>query len=210
MADQKLRVGKITFLNLFPIFYMLEKECDCSGYEFIGGVPSTLNKMLRAGKIDVSPSSSIEYLSHSDKYFLLDGHSISSTGTVMSILLFTKVPIEALDGHTVLTSSQSATSVALLEIIFRKSFRVKCRLKPSDMNHKSDTSGTDAYLLIGDDALRAMKHYRDKVRKPVFLIYDLGELWQKYTRLPFSYALWIYRRNVSEEKSELMIKFKDD
>ncbi|MBI4685556.1 MAG: menaquinone biosynthesis protein [Nitrospirae bacterium] len=210
MGKQKLRIGKFTYSNLFPLFYMLEKKCDCSMYEFVGGVPSTLNKLIRTGKIDVSPSSSIEYLRCGEKYSLLDGHSISSDGPVRSILLFTKKPIAALDGHTILTSSHSETSVALLEIILRKYYRVRCKLKSAEVTHKSGASDVDAYLLIGDDALKAMKYYSDKVRKPGFISYDLGELWRKYARLPFTYALWIYRKDLSEEKSELMIRLKED
>jgi len=49
MADLKLKIGRIPFANLFPIFYTLEKEFDCSSYEFIDGVPSLLNQMLREG-----------------------------------------------------------------------------------------------------------------------------------------------------------------
>ena len=113
----KLKIGRFSYSNLFPIFYMLEKECDCSEYEFIEGVPSELNKKIRENEIDVSPSSSIEYLRNPDKYDLLDDHSISSKGPVGSIFLFSRRPIETLNGLTVLTSSQSETSVALQEIL---------------------------------------------------------------------------------------------
>ena len=99
---------------------MLESECDCSGYEFVEGVPSALNYMLRMGEVDVSPSSSIEYLRHSDEYVIVEDHSISSMGPVGSIILLSGKPIEELNGLSVLTSSQSETSVALLEIILRK------------------------------------------------------------------------------------------
>ena len=210
MAEHKLKIGKIPYANLFPIFYMLEKECDCSNYEFIEGVPSSVNLMLRDGKVDVSSSSSIEYLRNRDKYTFIEGHSISSIGPVGSIILFSRKTIEALDGHTILTSSQSATSVALLEIILAKSFKVKCNLKPAKLTQGSMPSDIEAYLLIGDDALRAVKYYRTRAIKKTFFIYDLGELWHKYTGLPFAFALWIYKKDCCKEKMELVEKFKDD
>ena len=113
---------------------MLENECDCSGYEFIEGVPSALNYMLRIGEVDVSPSSSIEYLRHSDEYAIVEDHSISSMGPVGSIILLSGKPIEELNGLSVLTSSHSETSVALLEIILRKFFNVRCSLKPAEIS----------------------------------------------------------------------------
>ena len=182
---------------------MLESECDCSKYEFVEGVPSALNKMLKTGEIDVSPSSSIEYLRHSDEYAVIDSHSISSMGPVGSIILLSRKPIEELNGLPVLTSSQSETSVALLRIIFERFYKVKCDLKTADIHLNSLSSSAEAYLLIGDDALKAVKSYK-------FYIYDLGELWQKHTGLPFTFALWIYRKDCCKEKSELLKRFKHD
>ena len=42
----KLRIGKINFLNLYPIYYTLEKGCDPSRFEFIEGAPAELNGLL--------------------------------------------------------------------------------------------------------------------------------------------------------------------
>ncbi len=225
MTNQKLRIGKIPYANLFPIFYMLERECDCSGYEFVEGVPSALNKMLRTGEVDVSPSSSIEYLRHSDEYAIVENHSISSIGPVGSIILLSRKPIEELNGLPVLTSSQSETSVALLDIIFKKFYGIRCSLKSVDIGYQLSAISnqlSEAYLLIGDDALKAVKSYDLKVKSEsknsqlltpnsqLFYIYDLGELWQKHTGLPFTYALWIYKKNCCEEKAELLKRFKSD
>lgn len=213
MADQKLRIGKIPYANLFPIFYMLESECDCSEYEFIEGVPSALNYMLRIGEVDVSPSSSIEYLRHSDEYAIVENHSISSMGPVGSIILLSGKPIEELNGLSVLTSSQSETSVALLRIIFEKFYKVKCELRTADIYPDSlpsrrveSPTATEAYLLIGDDALKAVKSKSAKLT----YIYDLGELWHKNTGLPFTFALWIYKKGCCREKPELLERFEKD
>src|SRR5512135_2097525 len=110
---------------------MLDKEADCSRYEFVEGVPSFLNKEIREGRIDVSPSSSIEYLRNADRYDLIEGHSISSIGPVGSVFLFSRRPIEELAGATVATSSQSETSVALLRIILKKFLGVECAFTPT-------------------------------------------------------------------------------
>lgn len=214
MAQQKLKIGRISYANLFPIFYMLERECDCSRYEFIEGVPSNLNRMLRNGEVDVSPSSSIEYLRDTNKYSVIEGHSISSIGPIGSIILFSKKPIERLDGMTVFTSSQSETSVALLEIIFKKFIKIKCALKQKDLClpiSDSQLEGSDAYLLIGDDALTAHKIViKHGLITEFIYTYDLGELWHKHTGLPFTFALWIHRKDCCMEKAELLERFKND
>ncbi|MBI4849794.1 MAG: hypothetical protein HY808_14685 [Nitrospirae bacterium] len=41
-------------------------------------------------------------------------------------------------------------------------------------------------------------------------IYDLGELWFKYTGLPFVFALWVVRKDAVEEKKELIKKLSNE
>ncbi len=216
-----LKIGKIAYSNLFPIFYMLERECDCSGYEFIEGVPSTLNRLLRSGEIDVSPSSSIEYLRYQNMYTLIDGHSLSSRGPVGSILLLSTQPIEKLEGKKILTSSQSDTSITLLSIILKKFYKIQYTMTPTDEPVDSLLTKGEAFLLIGDDALKAQKlvtSYKLKVKSEsrmkdyiprtpnsqLIYIYDLGELWYKNTGLHCVFALWIARKDCSPDKNELL------
>ncbi|MCE5194162.1 MAG: menaquinone biosynthesis protein [Nitrospiraceae bacterium] len=212
-AENRLRIGEIFYSNLFPIFYMLKKNCDCALYEFIHGVPSDLNKMVRNGEIDISPSSSIEYLRMRDEYEFIENHSISSIGAIGSIFLYSRRPIEKLNGMKILTSSQSETSTALLEIIFRKFLKINCNSEPGNISIESLIYGynkAEAYMLIGDDAMKAVRKYESSCRGPELYIYDLGELWHKYTELPFTFALWIYKKNLSPEKQSLIKKLRKD
>ncbi len=200
----KLKIGKITYANLFPIFYILEKEANCSEYEFIEGVPSDLNQRIRHGEVDISPSSSIELLRNASKYTLIENHSISSRGPVGSILLFSKRPIEALDGTTVLISSQSETSAALIRIVLEKFYAMTCFFRSTADPVKKALRSCEAYLLIGDEALA------EALKWPKLFIYDVGELWYKNTGLPFTFALWIVRRECLTEKADLLERFTND
>lgn len=200
----KLRIGKIPYANLFPIFYTLQKECNCSSYEFVEGVPSMLNKMLRDGKLDISPSSSIEYLKNTSLYRVVEGHSISSKGPVGSIFLFSKIPIEELNGGDIYVSFQSETSVALLDIILRKFYGIQCRLQ---ISQNPENSESEAFLLIGDDAMKYSSRFTVHGSR---LIYDLGDVWYKNTNLPFVFALWIVREELFDGQKELLNKFIKD
>lgn len=203
LAQGHLKIGRIPYANLFPIFYALEKISGPRGYEFTDGVPSVVNRLLREGGIDVSPSSSIEYLRHGDAYTFLEGHSISSFGPVGSILFFSRKPIEKLDGSTVLASSQSETSVALLHVILRKFYGCACPLKLTSEPLPQGLESYPAYLLIGDDALREANRW------PGLHIYDLGEIWYRNTGLPAVFALWIARKDSVTETSRLE-RFRED
>lgn len=208
MNGQKLIIGRIPYANVFPIFYALEHEVDCSDYTFVEGVPSTLNRMLREGEVDISPSSSIEYLGNMGRYEIISNHSISSMGPVGSILLFTPKPVEELEGSVVLASSQSETSVALLKIVLRRFYGLSATVETVSDPIRAG-GGKAAFLLIGDDALRqhAARQASHMANYP--FIYDLGEIWYRQTGLPFVFALWIVRKDIPDKK-ELVDKFSVD
>ncbi len=187
-----IRCGRIPYINLFPVFYYLEREFG-DRYSFTDGVPSVLNKLLRAGKLDLSPSSSIEYLRYPDMYNLVPGHSVSSTGPIGSIILFSRLPVRELDGNTILYLYHSETSVALLRIIMERFYNLECRYRSFSGGLYEGLRESPAYLMIGD---RAMMESKDTSGLHV---YDLGEIWQAETYLPFVYALWIVRGDISVE-----------
>ncbi|MEF9426923.1 MAG: menaquinone biosynthesis protein [Candidatus Mariimomonas ferrooxydans] len=214
MENKKLRIGRIPYANLFPLFYYLDKKCDCSSCRFINGVPSVLNKMLRQGKLDISPSSSVEYLRYKKHYQILPGLSISSSGPVRSILLFSKFPLNELGGKTIVLSSESDTSVVLLKIILREFLSIKCRFKTLiGKSIKKALSSNAAVLLIGDEAMKAKKtivDYKLQITNSSIFIYDLGELWFRHTGLPFVFALWIVKKKTFVHKKELIEKISLD
>ncbi|MBF0466238.1 MAG: menaquinone biosynthesis protein [Nitrospirae bacterium] len=197
---KSLKIGKINFANLFPIFHCLENDINLNkteSYEIISGVPSYLNSLIREGKIDVSPSSSIEYLRHPELYDLIKEHSVSSFGAIESILLFSADDICNLGGKTVLVSVQSETSVALLKVILSEFYGITVSMEPSDAKLAEGLGTHPAYLLIGDNAL--IENRRSvRINKKIY-IYDLGQLWYEHTGLPFVFALWIARKDCNRK-----------
>lgn len=189
-----LRIGRISYANCTPVFHALDALYPASGYEYIAGVPARLNDLLDKEEIDVCPSSSIEFARHSEKYLIIPDISISSRGPVKSVLLFSSVPVEELDGQEILLSSESATSVNLLKILLKKYYDCDCSFRSADGDRIASLSESPAMLLIGDSALRASQSV------PGLLIYDLGELWYRWTGLPFVFALWLVNRRAVEER----------
>jgi len=189
-----LRIGRISYANCTPIFHELQKQAPGEDYRFICGVPSHLNALLAAGEIDVCPSSSIEYALHPGRYLILPDLSISSIGAVASVLLFSRIPIEELDGQKIMLSSESATSVNLLRILMKNRFGCSCSFTVSEQPLVSALQEASAMLLIGDAALRASLSDAD------LLVYDLGELWHEWTALPFVFAVWFCGRQVAKDR----------
>ena len=189
------RVGRIEFINCFPLYCHFEEELRRFGYEadIIEGTPARLNRLLVDGEIDIALPSSIEFARHADSLALLPGISISSFGAVDSIQLFTQIPREQL-GSVALTE-KSATSVCLLKILCRH-----WGIAPSFAQRQGPLAQALAnfggLLLIGDEALHIAL---DGVYPHQ---YDLGEEWRRMTGLPMVYAVCAARRDFVEERPD--------
>jgi chorismate dehydratase len=160
-----------------PVFYELEAD----GLEQITGVPTTLNRMLMAGEVDVAPISSIEYARNADRLRLLPRLCVSTEGAVDSIQLITRKPLEQV--RSVAITPESATSVVLTRVLLGD-----VELVPLDQP-------ADATMLIGDAALHSA--FDDPTPH-----YDLGRLWQERTGLPMVYAVWACRDGIEEDGLE--------
>lgn len=160
----RLTLGRISYVNMAPLFYRLETNCD----EVIG-VPTELNARLLSGEIDLAPISSIEWARHAERLRLLPQVCVSSEGAVDSIQIVSAAPLEHV--RSVAITSESATSAVLVRVLLP---RVELVLADAD---------ADARLLIGDAALRSV--FDDPTPH-----YDLGELWRERTGLPMVYAVF--------------------
>lgn len=183
-----LRIGQIKYANCTPIFHALRKLFPNEDYQFVSGVPAYLNAQLAAGLIDVCPSSSIAFAHHPDRYLIIPGMSISSCGPVQSVLLFSSLPIEELNGKDILLTSESATSVNMLKVLLNKRYGFENKFQTTSLVLKDALRSAPAALLIGDTALRMSQSVSG------LFVYDLGELWYSWTGTPFVFALWFVSR----------------
>lgn len=180
------RVGRIDFVNCFPLYLHFEEELERRGYaaHTVDGSPADLNRLLVAGGIDVALPSSIEYARHADVLKLVDGLAIGSVGAVDSVQLFSKVPVEQV--RSVAVTEKSATSVTLLRILFKER-GMGPALAPRSEDLADTMVAFDGLLLIGDEALHVL-------RAGVFPHHlDLGEAWHRLTGLPMVYAVCAVR-----------------
>lgn len=177
-----LRVGRIAALNMYPIYHHLERAAG-PDVAFTDGLPTTLNAALLDGALDVSAVSSIEFARNADALRLLPVASITASGAVDSIQLFSRVPFDRVS--SVAVTPHSATSVALLRILVGPD--VPFRLLEDDP--REALSHTDAVLLIADEALLGLR----EMLAPHHT--DLAEAWRARTGLPMVFAVWAARED---------------
>jgi len=196
--DEQIRVGRINYSNVWPIFYYFPFSKFGDSIQFIEQVPSTLNRGMASGDIDMGPISSFAYGENYDSYVLYPHLSVSAMKEVNSILLFHREPLEQIkDGSFALTSA-SATSVNLLKILLQKFYGGSPSYTTAAPNLDEMMKDHDGALLIGDDAIRASwidTGYR---------VTDLGQEWNKWTGKGMTFAVWAIREDTVRKHPELV------
>ena len=184
-----VRLGKIGYRNVLPIYHPLETGLIENDFDIVSGPPSELNRLMDAGALDISAASSIEYARHPEKYYLVPDIAIGSRGPVQSVLLLSRYAMKDLAGKTILVSSQTHTSAALLRVLLAELWKVETRFVSGDASAKLEAGEQpDAILAIGDEALN-LRHHPEYPHRT-----DLGEAWRDLTDLPFIFGVWIVQR----------------
>lgn len=188
-----LRLGRIGYLNVLPIYHPLEAGILPHEFELVSGPPALLNTMMARGELHVSSNSCFEYARNPEQYYLVEDLSIGSHGPVMSVLLLSSLPVAELDGKTILISAETHTSVALLRLLMEERYGIDVTFETGNVSAALQSPTPPlAFLAIGDEALRLRNHpaYPQRV--------DLAEAWREWTGLPFIFGVWVVSRKAAD------------
>nr|MBF0222104.1 menaquinone biosynthesis protein [Desulfobulbaceae bacterium] len=188
----------VNFINTAPLYEVWKETVRRPDWLVVEDTPSRLNAMLYGEQLDLGFISSHEYAVHPDLYRILADLSISATGKVGSVNLYSAMPIHELSGERVMLSRQSQTSNALLQIILDEFYGVK-PLFVADEGHNESAGGVSAVLAIGDQALRLKDQGSYKH------VLDLGEVWFRQTGLPFVFAVWAVREDFCKDNMDTVM-----
>ena len=199
LTDQKVRIGMVNFINTAPLYDVWLRTVSRPDWDVIEAPPSVLNRMLYDEQLDMGLVSSQEYAVHPQNYLLLDDISISATGPVGSVFLFSRCEPEHLAGRLVLLSGQSQTSVSLVKIILENFYSVIPRYEVGSVLDAHLNNDIAAVLAIGDEALILAQDsmYSHKI--------DLGRIWHEKTSLPFVFAVWAMRQEFCRRYPEVVL-----
>ncbi|MEI8133855.1 MAG: aminofutalosine synthase MqnE [bacterium] len=195
-AEDAVVISKMPYLNSVP-FYSADEYFRINHQQLVPLVPRVFGQFARNGQIDAGPMSLMDYLENQEKFDMLD-YGVAVTGKAYSVLLYSHLEWSKLSGKRIGITAESSTSIELLRVLLQNKYGAHDvtfeRLHlTSDQN---DYTRYDAVLLIGDEALR-----RSKVGLATFLnVYDLAEEWFAWKQMPFVFAVWAVRNNLSAEK----------
>lgn len=183
---KKYKVTAVSYLNTKPFLYGIFQHSIQQEIDLQLDIPSVCAAKLQSGEADLGliPVAAIPQLSNPH---IISDYCIGAIGAVKTVCLYSQVPIEAVEN--VYLDFHSRTSVELTKILLKKYWK----LTPNFLQNTEGVLPNDeksAFLAIGDKTIGLDKNYA--------FVYDLGEIWQNWTGLPFVFAAWVSNKKLPE------------
>ena len=187
--EREIRIGAVSYLNTKPLLFGLNEDQFSYPFKLTLDYPANLVKAIQNDSIDIGllPVAAILHL---DTFQVVSKYCIGAIGEVASVCLYSNVPIEQV--KMVKLDYQSRTSVLLCKLLLKEFYKQSVEfVHAANDQELLDFDGDSASLIIGDRALRlnGKTNYR----------YDLAADWMELTGLPFVFAVWVSKKNMSPE-----------
>ncbi len=183
----RFRVGAVRFFNARPLIYRLDQD---ERVELVREVPARLAEALAERRVDTALLPSIDYQRTGADWLILPVSVIGSCGKVLTVRIFSRIPLERV--AKIYCDTDSHTSVVLARILWRGLYGRELAVEPlADRAEEGES-----VLLIGDKVL-------PQLGGDWAYQLDLGGAWTQWTGLPFVYAFWAL---AEKENSDLLVQ----
>jgi chorismate dehydratase len=206
------RVAAVSFLNTLPLIEWFSVS-GCDRVVLSRALPSRLASLLCEGEADVALLPVVEVF-RGNSGGMIPGTGIACRGNVDSVKLFCKGSPGKLT--RIRADRGSRTSVALLGIILKESFRSNPEFVVEEPLPGHLPEPGEGVLVIGD---RCFEYENALAQNGETGIegHDLGAMWMELTGLPFVFAIWAVAPGFVEkvgpggldEISELLTQARD-
>jgi chorismate dehydratase len=180
-----IKVGAVSYLNTKPLLYGIEHSSIINEIELSLDYPALLAQQLKNGEIDMAllPVAAIPGIENAR---IVGKYGIATDGDVVSVAIFSNVPIEEVTD--IYLDYQSRTSVRLAQLLLAQYWikDITYHQAPTDFISKID--GTTAGVIIGDRALQQLPNFK--------YVYDLSAAWKSFTGLDFVFAAWVSNKHL--------------
>lgn len=193
--NKVLRVAAVSYLNTKPFLYGLGREEIREFFDVILTTPAQCADLLINNGVDIAliPIAALDQLK---SFQFITSFGIAAEKQVASVNLFSRSPVENI--QKIYLDCESRTSNALVKILAEEYWGVDSTYElpiSSEMIILNDGEGK---VLIGDKALRNQENLPFR--------YDLASAWFDFSGLPFVFARWVSKKEISEESVELLQK----
>ena len=182
------RISASSYLNTAPLVWSFLYGQNHGKVEIVlDNAPARSAELLTLDRVDAALVPVFAYQAI-DGALLVPEVCVGVRQRVRSVCLVTKGE-DLKEVRSVALDRSSRSSVALTKIIFREFLGFEPQWRDADPDIEVMLAEADCALLIGDPALRLSENR--------FRIFDLAEVWNRFTGFGFVFAMWMTRREVS-------------
>jgi len=193
------RLSASSYSNTAPLIWSFLYGANHGKVELVlDNAPARSAELLAQDRVDAAlvPVIASQFI---DGVKLIPDVCVGAREKVGSVCLITKGD-ELENVKTVSLDLSSRTSVVLTKIVFQEFLGFEPEWRDAEPNIESMLVESDAALLIGDPALALSSPSREAAVDAfrgrggsLFRIFDLVELWHRFTGLGFVFAMWMTR-----------------
>jgi chorismate dehydratase len=179
----------VNYINTLPLIDGLSGLRDVSLQRH---VPAQLAALLESGRVDVALCSAFDYQVSKIALQVVPVGMLGCCGSTHTVRLYSRVPLGQVS--TLACDLESHTSRALAQLVLGR-HGSKAAVMDYDRSTGPRCPDADAMLLIGDKVVNDAPAPGEWAHE-----LDLGQAWHEWTGLPFVFAVWMTREDLTADQ----------
>ena len=185
---KKIRISAVSYTNTKPFIYGLQHADILGKIELSLDTPADCAQKLIDDRVDIGliPVAAVLNI---PGWNIVSDYCIGAVGAVNSVFIFSNCAIH--DVEKLQLDPQSRSSNNLSKVLLKNYWTLIPELIVDAADYSMSTDSKTAFVQIGD------RTFGKKDKYP--FVYDLAQVWQDFTGLPFMFAGWIANKPIPAE-----------
>lgn len=185
-----LKVSVVSYINSYPFVFGLLNNNATGAFNMHLCPPAECAADVFKEDADVAlvPAGALNMINQN--YTLFDDFCIGAEKSVASVLLLSNTPLQEI--KRIFLDTHSITTVKLTKVLARYHWKIYPGYEPVVVDNCMSLQNGEALLAIGDKCF--------EIRNNFSYVYDMFDEWHAFSSLPFVFAVWVIRNNVSAEQ----------
>lgn len=184
----KVKISIVSYSNTLPFLYGLNNAGILQDVDLQMDIPSVCAQKLLTNQVDIGLVP-IAVLPEMEKYYIITDYCIGALEKVNSVMLYSDVPLAEME--TIMLDYQSKTSINLVQLLAKQYWNISPKFEKTEAGFEKKIQNKTAGVIIGDRTFELKKSFKYQ--------YDLAEEWNKFTKLPFTFACWVSNKKIPLE-----------
>jgi chorismate dehydratase len=184
----KIRISAVSYTNTKPFIYGLQHTGILDKIELSLDNPTDCAQKLIDNVVDIGLIPVAATLSL-PQWDIVSDYCIGAVGAVNSVFIFSNCDIREIE--ILQLDPQSRSSNNLAKVLLKNYWKSDYQMIVDSPDYSESKDPKTAFVMIGD------RTFGKKDKYP--FVYDLAEVWQQFTGLPFTFAAWIANKPIPEE-----------